>query len=61
MKLVDPSRIFDAKGRSLDSYEVMEKRILFLEHQLARLMRILRGQSLRNGSAPLPEHPPVLH
>jgi hypothetical protein len=43
-KLVDPTRLFDAKARPLSSYEAMEKRIKLLENQRDRLIRMLRHQ-----------------
>jgi hypothetical protein len=47
-KLVDPLYLLDAKCRPLSSYDAMEARIKLLEHQLARMVRLLRGQKLRN-------------
>jgi hypothetical protein len=55
-KLVDTTRLFDAKGRPLSSYEAMEKRIKLLEYQLARVLRLLRGQKLKAGIEQAEDH-----
>lgn len=59
-RLVEVTTLFDAKGRPLTSYEAMEARIKLLEHQRDRLIRAMRGQSLRNG--PVVDEPkPIIH
>lgn len=50
-KLVDPSRLMDAKARPLSSYDAMEKRIALLERWNVRLLRMLRRQQMIEGTS----------
>lgn len=59
-RLVDPFTVFDAKGRSLLSYEHLEQKNALLTSQVARLMRMLRKQMERDGP-PLNVQKPIYH
>lgn len=59
-RLVDPVHIFDAKGRSLLSYEELERKNILLTGQVARLLRMLRRQIEITGP-PATTQKPVIH
>jgi uncharacterized small protein (DUF1192 family) len=58
-RLVDPVHVFDAKGRSILSYEQLERRCALLERQLARTIRMLRRQA--KNQEPSEAAKPVFH
>ncbi len=59
-RLVDPVHVFDAKGRSLLSYEQLENRNALLIAQVERLKRMLRKQLERAGP-PVDTPKPIYH
>jgi hypothetical protein len=58
-RLVDPAHVFDAKGRSILSYEQQERKIALLEKQVVRLVRMLRRQAMNQ--EPSEAAKPVFH